>query len=131
MAHVHAPGLVLRMDPDELLNNAAKCSCEEDLAVNAQHYFLCIAADAKEGWWVPLFTGPRVGTKEIPGSSKTGDPRWIGVPAHYSTDQVWRASHKAVQRAATAAHDRSTPKLANRVIAKSLPGPQEFPGISA
>lgn len=131
MAHLHTPGLVLRMDPDELLKYDAKCSCEEDLAVNAQHYFVCIEADAKEGVWVPLFTGPRYGTKEIPGASKTGDPRWIGVPSHYSPAQAWRASHKAVQRAATAAHDQSSPKKPNTVIAKSLPRRDEFPAIPA
>jgi hypothetical protein len=114
------------MDPDELLKQGAKCSCEEDRAVNAQHYFVCIEADAKEGLWVPLFTGPRVGTKEIPGSSKTGDPRWIGVPSHFNPDQVWRASHKAVQRAAISAHDQSSPKLPNRIAVKSLPLSGEF-----
>ncbi len=131
MAHLHAPGLVLRMDPDELLRQAATCSCEEDRAVNAQHYFVCIEADAKEGLWVPLFTGPRFGTREIPSAAKTGDPRWIGVPAHFNPDQVWRASHKAAQRAAVSAHDRSSAKLPNRVAQKSLPLPAEFAPVAA
>ena len=65
MAHVHAPGLVLRMDPDELLKQGATCSCAEHEAVHAQHYFLCIESDASGGFWVPLFTGPRMGTTGV------------------------------------------------------------------
>ena len=126
MAHVHAPGLVLRMDPDELLKHDATCSCEEHLAVHAQHYFLCVEADAKRALWAPLFTAPRVGTREIPSAAKTGDPRWIGVPAHFSPDQVWCATHKAAQRAATAGNDRSTPKLPNRVKDAAVPNANDF-----
>ena len=127
MAHTHAPGLVLRLDPDELLNDGAHCSCDVDLAVKAQHYFLCIASDAKEALWLPLFTGPRVGTREIPAAAKAGHPRWTGSASHYPTDQIWRASHKAVQRAASVAHDQTTPKTANTVAVKFLPPRTDFP----
>ncbi|MEO7935322.1 MAG: hypothetical protein ABIR27_03605 [Dokdonella sp.] len=126
MAHVHAPGLVLRMDPDELIREGAICSCAEHEAVHAQHYFVCIEANAKDGLWLPLFSGPRMGTKELPNISRTGDPRWVGTSSHYSPEQIWRATHKAAQRAATAAHDSSSGKLANRIKTEFLPSPSEF-----
>lgn len=127
MAHVHTPGLVLRLDPDELLNQGARCSCDIDLAVKAQHYFLCIASDAKEAIWLPLLTGPRVGSREIPSAAKAGHPRWTSGSSHYPTDQIWRASHKAVQRAASVAHDQTTGKTANTVALKFLPPRSDFP----
>ena len=126
MAHVHTPGLVLRMDPDELLRQSATCSCSSDEAVYAQHYFLCIESDARGGLWAPLFTGARVGTRELPRSAQTGDPRWMGISSHYNPAQIWRATHKAVQRAATAANDRSSAKLANRVKLECVPSIEEF-----
>ncbi len=129
MAHVHAPGLVLRMDPDELLHYGAQCTCEDDLAVHAQHFFVCIEADAKEGYWVPLFNGPRVGSKEIAGSAKSGGARWLGGASHYVPDQLWRASHKAVQRAASVANDPSSTKVPNTIALASLPKREQFPAM--
>lgn len=126
MAHVHAPGLVLRMDPDELVREGARSSCAEDDAVHAQHYFLCIEANARDGLWVPLFTGPRVGSRELPKSARSGDPRWLGSSTHYDPAQVWRATHKAAQRAAAAAHDSSSGKLSNRIIAEAVPAVSDF-----
>ena len=49
MAHVYDPGLVLHMYPDELLKFGASHTVEPDDAVAAQHYFLCLSADAKAG----------------------------------------------------------------------------------
>ncbi|MBK7209716.1 MAG: hypothetical protein IPH99_05050 [Xanthomonadales bacterium] len=121
MAHVHAPGLVLRMDPDALIREGATCSCAEHEAVHAQHYFVCIEANARDGLWLPLFSAPRVGTKELPNAARIGDPRWVGTSSHYHPEQIWRAPHKAVQRAAAAAHDSSSGKLANRIKTEFLP----------
>lgn len=131
MAHVHAPGLVLRMDPDELVKEGATFSCEEHEAVHAQHYFVCIEANPRDGLWVPLFTGPRLGSKELPNASRSGDPRFVGTSAHYSPDQVWRASHKAAQRGAAAAHDSSSGKLPNRIALASVPPIADFPRLDA
>lgn len=129
MAHVHSPGLVLRMDPDELIREGAVCSRDEHEAVHAQHYFLCIEATPRDGLWVPLFGGPRVGTKELPKSVRSGDPRWLGSAAHYGHEEVWRASHKAAQRAAAAAHDSSSGKLPNRVKPEGVPPASEFAAV--
>ena len=129
MALVHAPGLVLRLDPDELRHYGARCSRDADQAVHAQHYFVCIEADAKEGIWVPLFSGPRVGSHEIPGSAKSGHPRWLSSASHYLREEAWLASHKAVQRAAAVAHDNSSTKQPNRVAAASVPPRGEFPQV--
>ena len=130
MAHVHAPGLVLRMDPDELVREGARSSCAEHEAVHAQHYFLCIEANARDGLWVPLFTGPRMGTKELPKAARSGDPRWQGTATHYDPEQVWRATHKAAQRAAAAAHDSSSGKLPNRISVEAVPAVSDFAVIS-
>lgn len=126
MAHVHAPGLVLRMDPDELIKQGATCSCAEHEAVHAQHYFVCIKANAADGLWAPLFNGPRMGTKELPNDSRTGDPRFVGSSSHYSPEQIWTATHKAAQRAASAAHDSSSGKLPNRIKVEFVPPVSEF-----
>lgn len=130
MAHVHAPGLVLRMDPDELIREGATCSCAEHEAVHAQHYFVCIEANARDGLWVPLFSGPRVGTKELPKVVRSGDPRWLGSGAHYDPAQAWRATHKAVQRAAAAAHDSSSGKLPNCISSEAVPAVSDFAVIA-
>lgn len=129
MALVHAPGLVLRLDPDELRHYGARCSRDAGRAVHAQHYFVCIEADAKEGIWVPLFNGPQVGSREIPGSAKTGQARWLSGASHYVTEEAWQASHKAVQRAAAVAHDNSSTKQPNRVAPAGLPRRDDFPAV--
>ena len=51
---------------------------------------VCIESDAKEGRWVPLFNGPRVGSREIPGSARLAI-RLAGHASHYLPRAVWRA----------------------------------------
>ncbi len=130
MARIHTRGLVLRMDPITLRQLGARCTREFDTMASAQHDFVCIDADAKAGWWLPLSAMPQVGCKEIPAVAKSGDRRWADAPSYYQPDQCWHAPHKAAQRAAAAAHDRTDAKSANTIAAEALPVPGDFPDLS-
>lgn len=131
MPHVHAPGLVLRMDPQTLATEGASYTGDNEVEFAAQQYFVCIAADAKEGLWVPLFAGPGPGRKGIAATSKTGHTRWIRYTSFYDHGQLCRIAHKAVQRAATVAYDESTPKAPNRLLPAALPARSDFPDDAA
>ena len=121
MAHVHAPGLVLHMYPEELIKHGADHNCEKDDAVAAQHYFVCLAVDAKAGLWMPLFATAGQDRKPIPESAKTGHSRWTRGTSWYDVEQLWRIPHKAAQRGAAAALDQSQAKTPNRVALTALP----------
>lgn len=121
MAHVHAPGLVLHMYPEELLKHGAGHDCAPDDAVAAQHYFVCLSVDAKEGLWMPLFPTPGLDRKPIPESAKSGHSRWTRGTSWYDVEQLWRIPHKAAQRGAAAALDQSMPKTPNRIALTALP----------
>lgn len=131
MAHTHAPGLVLHMYPEELLKHGAGHTVEPDEAVSAQHYFVCLAADAKEGLWVPLFQAPGLDRKPIPESAKSGNSRWTRGTSYYDIEQLWRIPHKAALRGAAAAYDQSLPKTPNTVLLSALPDRDLFPSDSA
>ena len=62
MPHVHAPGLVLNLDPDELLGNGAQFTCPEDESASTPQFYVCLEADAKQGLWVPQ----EVATRDLP-----------------------------------------------------------------
>ena len=129
MARIHTRGLVLRMDPVTLRQQGASCTRELDTMGSAQHDFVCIAADAKAAWWLPLSGMPEVGCREIPASAKSGDRRWADVPSYYQPDQCWHAPHKAAQLAAAAAHDRTDARNANTIAAEALPERGDFPSL--
>lgn len=130
MARNHTRGLVLRMDPVTLRQQGARCTREFDTIGSAQQDFVCIAADAKAAWWLPLSATPQVGCKEIPASAKSGDRRWADAPSYYQPDQCCHASHKAAQLAAVAAHDRTDAKNANTIAADALPESDDFPDLA-
>jgi hypothetical protein len=130
MARIHTRGLVLRMDPITLRQQGARCTREFDSMASAQHDFVCIEADAKAAWWLPLTAMPEVGCTAIPVSAKSGDRRWADAPSFYQPDQCWHAPHKAAQLAAAAAHDRTDAKNANTIAANALPKRSDFPEIT-
>lgn len=127
MAHRYTRGLVLYMYPEELLRFGAKHSAQSGDAVTAEHYFLCIAADATGGLWTPLHPTRGQDRRYIPETAKSGSGRWMSTHAFYSTDELWTIPHKAAQRAAVVAGDKSGPKAENRVAEASVPGPEAFP----
>lgn len=131
MPHLHAPGLVLNLDPDELLGQGAEYTCAEDDSTATPQYFVCIEADARQGLWLPLYSGPAPGRKGVAGTVKSGSPQWTRSPSFYHPGELWRASHKAVQRSALAARDRSTPKLPNTLALAALPPRDAFPPDTA
>jgi hypothetical protein len=123
--------LVLQFDPATLADHAATYTGQDDVEYSAQQYFVCIDANAKDALWVPLFAGPGPGRKGIATTAKSGDARWVRYSSFYDCGQLCRLPHKAAQRAADAAYDRTTPKTANRMAAAQLPARTEFPDDSA
>jgi hypothetical protein len=127
LAHLHAPGLVLQLDPKTLATHGAFAVVPEDTSLSAHQYFVCIATDAKEGLWVPLFAGPGPGRKGIAATAKSGYAQWTRHSSFYDPRCIIRVGHKGAQRAADAAYDRSSPKSPNRMAVEQLPPRTEFP----
>lgn len=131
MPHIHAPGLVLRFDPQTLADDGASYTGSDEVEFSAQQFYVCIDANPKDALWVPLFAGPGPGRKGIAATAKTGNPRWIKYTSFYDCGQLCRIGHKAAQTAAKVAYDDSTPKLPNRLAATALPARSEFPADNA
>jgi len=131
MPHVHAPGLVLQLDPVTLSKHGATCTWSDDPELSAQQYFVCIESNKTDALWVPLFGGPAPGRRGIAATAKSGHPRWTRSSSFFHPAQVIRISHKATQRAAEAAYDQSSPKVPNRMAAEQLPPLAEFPAATA
>ncbi|MDN5924729.1 MAG: hypothetical protein L0H70_06990 [Xanthomonadales bacterium] len=131
MALIYKRGLTLRLDPISLQQHGARCTRELDSMASAQHDFVCLGTDAKGGYWLPLSATPQIGCQAIPASAKSGDRRWADAPSYYQPDQCWYATHKAVQLAAAAAHDRSNAKATNSIAADALPDTAAFTEINS
>lgn len=131
MAHVHAPGLVLRLDPKTLATQGATYTGSDDDELSPQQYFVCIQTTAKDALWVPLFASPGPQRKGIPAEAKTGHARWVRYSSFYDVSQLCRIGHKAIQRAAEVAYDESSPKAPNRMLVAQLPARSLFPADEA
>lgn len=130
MARIHTRGLVLRMDPITLRQQGARYTREINAMPSAQRDFVCLEADAKAAWWMPLSAAAQEGCKEILPAAKSGDRRWAATPSYYQPDQCWHIPHKAAQLAAAAAHDRSDAKNANMIATEALPEVKDFPALA-
>jgi hypothetical protein len=126
MALVFDSGLALYLYPAELLRFGATHTGPADEAVTAEHYFLCLSADAREGLWTPLHVTRGQDRQPIMESAKIGHPRWTQGISWYSPSELWRIPHKAIQRAAQVAGDKTNPKAPNRVVTASVPDPSVF-----
>ena len=126
MAHVHAPGLVLKFDPQTLATQGATFAGSDDTEFSPQ-YFVCLESGPRDALWIPLFAAPGPGRKGIAASAKSGDSMWTRNSSFYDPGHLCRIGHKAVQKAAEAARDRSTPKAPNRLALDHLPPRSEFP----
>lgn len=131
MPHVHAPGLVLQLDPQTLCVEGASFTGNDEVEYSSLQYFVCIASNPKDALWVPLFPGPDAGRKGISAAAKTGHSRWIRYSSFYDPRHLCRIAHKATQLAATAANDDSSPKSPNRMLLPDLPARSEFPEDTA
>lgn len=131
MPHVHAPGLVLQLDPQTLAAEGASFTGNDEVEYSALAYFVCIASNPKDALWVPLFAGPGPTRKGISAAAKSGHSRWIRYSSFYDNGHLCRIAHKAAQLAAVAANDDSSPKSPNRMQAADLPARAEFPDDSA
>jgi len=130
MALVYDPGLALYLYPEELLRFGATHTAAADEAVTAEHYFLCLAADAREGLWTPLHVTRGQDRQPIPENGKTGHARFTQGYSFYSTDELWRIPHKAIQRAAQVAGDKTVARAPNRVGKAWLPELSRFPSTT-
>jgi hypothetical protein len=131
MAHVHAPGLVLRFDPKTLSAQGATYTGKDDEELSPQQYFVCIEANAKDALWAPLFAASAPGRKGILPAAKTGHSRWSRYSSFYDAAQVCRIAHKAAHKAAAVAYDESSVKEPNRLAIASVPSRSEFPDDAA
>jgi len=131
MAHVHAPGLVLKFDAQKLADEGASFTGDEHTEYAPEQYFVCIDSNAKDALWVPLFASPGTQRRGISAAAKTGHTRWIRYSSFYDDTQLCRVAHKAAQLASAAARDESSPKSPNRMDAASLPQRESFPAESS
>lgn len=131
MPHVHAPGLVLRLDPKTLMAQGATYTGMDDAELSPQQYFVCIESTPRDALWVPLFAASGPGRKGILPAAKSGHDRWSRYSSFYDPAQVCRVTHKAAQKAAEVAFDESSPKAPNRLAPESVPPRSEFPPDTA
>lgn len=127
MPHVHAPGLVLRLDPKTLMAQGATYTGKDDEELSPQQYFVCIETTPRDALWVPLFAAAGPGRKGILPTAKSGHHRWSRYSSFYDPAQVCRITHKAAQKAAEVAFDESSPKAPNKMADTSVPQRGEFP----
>lgn len=127
MPHVHAPGLVLRFDPQVLAVHGTTASGSAEMDFSHPLYFVCVDANPKDALWIPLFPGPGVGRKGIAATAKTGHAQWTRHSSFYDPAVLCRVGHKTAQKAAEAARDQSSPKVPNRISVAQLPARSEFP----
>jgi hypothetical protein len=129
MALVYNAGLALYLYPQELIRFGASHTAAEDEVVTAEHYFLCLSADAREGFWTPMHVTRGQDRKPVPESAKTGHQRWTRGLSYYDTSELWRIPHKAIQRAAMVAGDKSSEKDQNRLAPAWVPDRSLFPAM--
>ena len=127
MALRYEPGLVLYLYPAELLHFGATSTAPEEEAVTSESWFLCLSADAREGLWTPLHATRGQDRHHVHENGKSGHPRFTQGMSWYSTSDLWRIPHKAIQRAAAAAGDKSTATQQNRVAPEWIPALSRFP----
>jgi len=113
-------GLALHLDPNVLVEGGATYSVDPDYRVHGDHYFVCIAADAESGNWVPLFSSAGKDRFELRSEHKRGYPGWVSGTTHFHKSQAWQIPHAAVPAAAEAGNDLSTPLKRNRVTAEGI-----------
>lgn len=130
MAHVHAPGLVLKLDPQTLADGGATFAGSDDTEFSPQ-FFVCLESGPRDALWIPLFAAPGPGRKGIPAAAKTGHALWTRNSSFYDAGHLCRIGHKTVHKAAEAARDPSRPKEPNRLALEQLPPRSEFPGDDA
>lgn len=130
MAHVHAAGLVLKFDPQTLADQGATFCGSDDTEFSTQ-FFVCLESGPKDALWIPLFAGPGPGRKGIAAAAKTGDAQWTRNSSFFDAGHLCRIGHKAAQKAAEAARDRSTAKAPNRLALEQLPPRAAFPDDAA
>ncbi|MFB9069091.1 hypothetical protein [Pseudofulvimonas gallinarii] len=131
MSRVNEPGLVLHLYPAELLRFGASHTSVADDAVTAEHFFLCLFTDAREGLWTPMHVTRGLDRLPIPEKAKSGHARWTRGPSYYSPADLWRIPHKAIQRTQPPAGNRSGTHAPNRVAAQWLPARSDFPPTPA
>lgn len=75
------PGLVLHLDPAVLEAEGAEYHPGGGPRARGDHYFLCVIAEASEGFWVPLSSKPGENRVRIPGHEETWASR-LEIPLY-------------------------------------------------
>ena len=116
-----APGLVLHLDPDTLLEHEATVTGRPECRVQGRHSFLCVEVTGDDSQWCPLFSRPGPNRVELPRSGRRGHRAWVEGTSHLHPSQVWTVSTDAVVAAAKNGGDKSTPRQRNWLDENDLP----------
>jgi hypothetical protein len=116
-----APGLVLHLDPDELLSKGGTFTCVDSRRVKGGHFFVCVSVEGELGRWLPLYTRARIGRQPLTNSGRSGHPKWTCGTWYWHSAQIWSASHLAIIAAASAGSDMSEAGVRNNLDAACLP----------
>lgn len=116
-----APGLVVHLDPEELLVQGATHTVDEAHRVQGQHFFLCVEVQDDTCRLVPLFTNDNPGRLPLSTEGRSGHEKWANGTFHYYPNQVWSATRGSVVAAAAKAHDKSRSGFRNALSAEFLP----------
>ncbi len=114
-------GLVLHLDPDELVAHGGSTNVDEALRVRGQHFFLCLTSNGQDSRWLPLYTSGGKDRVELPRAARDGHPKWTDGSCFYHPEQVWSAPIHAVIAAAIAGQDKSTPAQRSTVKLDAVP----------
>lgn len=114
-------GLVLHLDPTQLVKEGATCTVDSDIRVEGQHFFLCVEKSILVSKWIPLFTSNGPGRIALNNSGLKGHPKWVATKPHYHPAQIWTATNEAVAHAAARAHDKSRNGSRNTVPLADVP----------
>lgn len=114
-------GLVLHLDPDELMSRGGTYTCADALRVQGGHFFACLSVAGGIGRWLPLYSKPGFGRQELSVIGRKGHAKWTGGTFFWHQDQVWSATNAAVVPAAAAGRDMSRKGARNTIAVAELP----------
>lgn len=111
-----SPGLVLHLDPDELIAAGATYTCAEAERVRGGHFFVCLKTNGQLSRWLPVYTDDGPGRVEILATDRRGHAKWTGGTCYYHPSQVWDAANAAIPGAAAEGRDQSRRGSRNQIL---------------
>lgn len=116
-----APGLVLYLDPEELLAAGATYICAEAERVRGGHFFVCLKTNGQWSRWLPVYTDDGPGRVEIPATERLGHAKWTGSTCYYHPSQIWDVPNAAIPGAANEGRDQSRRGSRKQILKAAIP----------